>query len=147
MKFMFSLLFPSSQRPPKIFSKRRLAGVAPPRRSISPSGTFCLVSVSYGRILRQELEAARKAIRRRVRKQGRLLLRVYPSLSYTKKPLQARMGKGKGRIEGTFCFVCPGQILAELQGAPPLKSREALFSGSSKLSLPTVVRPFEELFG
>jgi large subunit ribosomal protein L16 len=141
------LLSNGSQRPPKIFSKLRYAGVSQPRATHQRGGSFCLVATTYGRLLREEIEAARKTIRRRTKKKGVLLVRAYPSLSYTKKPLQARMGKGKGRIEGTFCFVRPGQILMELLGGQPQRSLEALRSGSHKLSLATAVGPFDELFG
>lgn len=133
----------------KTFAKFSYRG---PVTQVSPStgilpGALCLFSRAYGRLYAEELEAARKTMRRAVRKGGGLLrMRVYATCSYTKKPLQARMGKGKGRIQGTFSFVRPGQILFELSGIATIKAMSALSSGASKLSLKTIAAPFGSFF-
>lgn len=131
----------------KIHSKRPLRGVAlPTSRRALDSFTFCLVASNYGRLTASQLEAARKAIRRSVRKKGRLVGCCHPSLPFTRKPLQTRMGKGKGRVEGRFALVRPGQVLFELRGLDPLRSARALRTGGLRLPLATTFHPFHRLF-
>lgn len=139
--------FSPSSRLPKFHAKRPLrgSGLPTPRRSLSPS-THCLVASAYGRLTVAQLEAARKAIRRSVRKRGRLVGCCHPSLSFTRKPLQTRMGKGKGRVEGRFALAKPGQVLFELGGLDPLRSVRALRAGALRLPLATTFRSFERLF-
>jgi len=107
---------------------------------------FCLVCTDYGKLTKEQLEAARRVIRRKLKKKGVLVIRAFSYLSFTKKPLQVRMGKGKGRVEGFVCPTIPGKILFELRGVPAAKATEALRSGSQKLSLRTVIKSFKETY-
>lgn len=130
----------------KLHTKKRLKGVdwLRPLRRLKRSGV--IISLSYGRLSKEELEAARRIIRKKASKRGRLLIRVQPNLFLTKKPAQVRMGKGKGRISSYVAFVRPGKILFELQGLRKGRSCDALLSGSKKLSLPVKVKFLKELY-
>jgi large subunit ribosomal protein L16 len=130
--------------PRRIHAKRFPRSLA--RSPVNPlAGTFGLVAAAYGRLDRTQLEAARKAIRRRLRRQGDLRLVVFPTLPRTQKPLQSRMGRGKGRLAGHFCWVRPGQSLLVLSGVPPARARQALAGGSPKLPLATILLPVRSL--
>lgn len=113
-------------------------------RHLKRSGV--IISKGYGKLTKEELEAARRVIRSKSNKRGRLLLRVQPSLFLTKKPAQVRMGKGKGRISSYVAFVRPGKILFELQGLRKQRSCECLLSGSKKLSLSVSVKYISDLY-
>lgn len=97
---------------------------------------FGLFSVGYGRLLLNQIEAARKSIRRRLRREGVLQTTLTTSFPFTSKPLQSRMGRGKGRIAGRFCPVRPGQLLFLLTLNSSLHAERALRSGGLKLPLP-----------
>lgn len=133
--------------PRRIHSKRFTRSVARPLRSSLPSGAYALLATAYGRLVRDQLEAARKAVRRRLRRLGVLRLMVFPTLPLTRKPLQSRMGRGKGRLSGQFCWVRPGQPLLLLTGVPPGRAAQALAGGSSKLPLGTRLLPFRTCQG
>lgn len=130
----------------KLHTKRRFKGVDwfRPLRKLKRSGV--IISQGYGRLSSEELEAARRIIRSKASKKGRLLLRVKSSIFLTKKPLQVRMGKGKGRIDSYVVFVRPGKVIFELQGLRRQRSLEALLCGSNKLSLPVKVKYLGELY-
>lgn len=130
----------------KLHSKRREKGKdwLRPIRHLKRSGV--IMSTSYGKLGKEEIEAARRIIRNKVLKKGRLLIRIKPSIYLTKKPLQVRMGKGKGRINSHVAYVRPGKVLFELQGLGKQRSKRALISGSKKLSLPVVVKYWSEMY-
>ncbi|MCX7867848.1 50S ribosomal protein L16 [Limisphaera sp. VF-2] len=85
----------------------------------------------------KQIEAARVAISRHMKRHGKLWIRVFPQKSYTKKPLETRMGKGKGPVESWVAVVRPAQILFELDGVPEATAREALRLAASKLPIAT----------
>jgi large subunit ribosomal protein L16 len=115
-----------------------------PTRKLKKSGV--IISKSYGKLGKEEIEAARRIIRNKALKKGRLLIRVKSNIFLTKKPAQVRMGKGKGRIFSYVAFVRPGKVLFELQGLNKKNTDRALISGSKKLSLPVVVRYWRSVY-
>ena len=102
-------------------------------------GDFALKAVGCGRMTAQQIEAARIAINRKVKRGGQLWIRVFPDKPITKKPAETRMGKGKvlSRILGGV--IKPGRILYELKGVPEELALEALRLASFKLPFPTTV--------
>lgn len=130
----------------KLHVKRRYKGNDwyRPIRRLKKSGV--ILSKVYGKVGKEELEAARRIIRNKALKKGRLLIRVKASIFQTKKPAQVRMGKGKGRIFSHVAYVRPGKVLFELQGLNKKNSDRALLSGSKKLSLPVVVKYWNKLY-
>jgi len=116
--------------------KGRVRGVA--RRGASLHfGEYGLQAVGSGWINAREIEAARVAMTRHVKRGGRIWIRVFPDKPYTKKPAETRMGKGKGAPEGWVAVVRPGRILYEIQGVPRELAREALRLAAHKLSVRT----------
>lgn len=102
-------------------------------------GSYGLKAQSPHRITSNQIESARKAITRAVGKAGRVWIRVFPDMPFTKKPAEVKMGKGKGDIEGYCARVLPGQIIFEVDGAPAHIAMEALRKGGTKLPLKTKV--------
>ena len=100
-------------------------------------GDFGLKSTGTARVSARQIEAARIAITRHVKRGGRVWIRIFPDISYTNKPAEVRMGKGKGAPEGWVCQVKPGRILFELEGVSPALAREAMELAGHKLSVPT----------
>jgi len=98
-------------------------------------GRHGLKALTSGRISSRQIEAARQSITRRVKRKGRLWIRVFPDTPITKKPNEIRMGKGKGAVDYWAAKVAPGQVLFELDGVPEVLAREALGTGASKLSV------------
>src|SRR5262249_40532932 len=95
--------------------KGRMKGTA--RRGATIAfGDFGLQATECGRISSRQIEAARMAIQRHVKREGRLFIRIFPDKPITKKPLETRMGKGKGNVEDWVCVIQPGRVLYELQG-------------------------------
>src|SRR5690606_38977111 len=88
-------------------------------------GDFGLQAVDRGRVTARQIEAARMAIQRKVKRQGKLFIRVFPDKPITKKPLETRMGKGKGGVEGWVAVVKPGKILYEIEGVAEDVARDA----------------------
>ncbi|HEX4183501.1 MAG TPA: 50S ribosomal protein L16, partial [Caulobacteraceae bacterium] len=86
-----------------------------------------------------QIEAARRAITRQMKRQGRVWIRVFPDLPVSDKPAEVRMGKGKGAVEYWAARVHPGRILFEIDGVPDDVAREALRLGSAKLPIRTTV--------
>lgn len=95
--------------------------------------TVVLYSTEYGFITKQQLEAARKIIRKKTSKRGRLTIKAYPYIPVTKKPKEVRMGKGKGKIAEYGAFVRPGKPIFELSKAGVAASTYAFNSARSKL--------------
>ena len=102
-------------------------------------GDFGLQALDPGFITGRQIEAARIAISRSVKKGGRLWVRIFPDKPYTKKPTEVRMGKGKGPIEQYVAPVRKGRILYEMEGVDYKIAKEALTTASSKLPLKTRV--------
>lgn len=96
-------------------------------------GAYGLQSLGRGWVTATQLEACRVAINRFIKRKGRVWLRVFPDKPFTKKPLETRMGKGKGAVEGWVAVVRPGTMLFEMDGVPLETAREALRLAAFKL--------------
>ena len=95
--------------------------------------------MSPERITARQIEAARRAITRHMRRQGKLWIRIFPDVPVTTKPAQVRMGKGKGAVEYWICRVKPGRIMFEIDGVKPEIAVEAFALASAKLPVKTKV--------
>ena len=100
-------------------------------------GTYGLQALECGRITNRQIEAARIAMTRHVRRGGKIWLRVFPDKPVSKKPLETRMGKGKGNPEFWVAVVKPGRMLYEMEGVPELVAKEAFRLAAHKLSVAT----------
>ena len=100
-------------------------------------GEFGLKAVGRGRLTARQIEAGRRAMTRRVRRGGKIWIRVFPDKPITKKPLEVRQGKGKGGVEYWVALIQPGRVLYEMQGVPEDVAREALSLAAAKLPFPT----------
>lgn len=100
-------------------------------------GEYGLKCTGRGRITARQIEAARRAISRHVKRGGRLWIRVFPDKPVSKKPLEVRMGKGKGNPEYWVALVQPGMVLYEIQGVNESLARQAFKLASSKLPVST----------
>ncbi|MBX3270837.1 MAG: 50S ribosomal protein L16 [Sandaracinaceae bacterium] len=100
-------------------------------------GDFALMATDRGRLTARQIEAARMAIQRKVKRAGKLYIRVFPDRPITKKPLETRMGKGKGAVEGWVAVVQPGKVLYEIEGIPEELAREAFRVAGHKLPITT----------
>ena len=100
-------------------------------------GEYGLKALEPNRVTAREIEAARRAITRQMKRQGRVWIRIFPDLPVTKKPTEVRMGKGKGSVEFWAARVAPGRVLFEIDGVAEDIAREALRLGSAKLSVRT----------
>jgi large subunit ribosomal protein L16 len=100
-------------------------------------GVYGLKAMEPCSITNKQIEAARVAIGRHVKRMGKMWIRVFPDKPVTKKPAETRMGKGKGAPEGWVCVVKPGRILFELDGVPVALAKEAMQLAASKLPLKT----------
>ena len=100
-------------------------------------GEFGLQAVECGKISNKQIEAARIAMTRHVKRGGKLWIRIFPDKPFTKKPAEVRMGKGKGAPEGWVAVIRPGRILYEMAGVPKELAKEALRLASYKLSVKT----------
>ena len=100
-------------------------------------GTYGLKSVGRGRMTARQIEAARRAMTRAVKRQGKIWIRVSPDKPITEKPLEVRQGKGKGNVEYWVCQIQPGRVLYEMEGVPEEVAREAFALAASKLPFKT----------
>jgi large subunit ribosomal protein L16 len=100
-------------------------------------GQFGLKALEPERITARQIEAARRAMTRHMRRAGRVWIRIFPDLPVSKKPTEVRMGKGKGAPEFWCCRVAPGRIMFELDGVPAELAREALRLAAAKLPIKT----------
>ena len=98
-------------------------------------GSHGLKAVTPARLTSNQLESARKAISHSLGKTGRLWIRAFPDMPYTKKPAEVKMGKGKGEIAGYYVPVKPGQIIFEVDGVTPAVAKEALRKAGTKLPI------------
>ncbi len=116
--------------------KGTLKGVAQ-RGNVVSFGNFGLQATEGGWITSRQIEAARIALTRYVKRTGKVWIRIFPDKPITKKPAETRMGKGKGPSEGWVAVVKPGRVLYEITGVPEDKAREALRIASFKLPIGT----------
>lgn len=114
----------------------RMKGVALRGSSLS-FGEFGLQAIECGTVNAKQIEAARIAMTRHVKRGGKLWIRIFPDKPFTKKPAEVRMGKGKGAPEGWMAVIRPGRILYEMEGVPKDLAREALRLAAHKLSVKT----------
>ena len=116
--------------------KGRIHGVAKGGTNLD-FGAFGLKALEPNRVTAREIEAARRAITRAMKRAGRVWIRVFPDVPVTSKPTEVRMGKGKGAVDYWAARVKPGRIMFELDGVPEETAREALRLGAAKLSVKT----------
>ncbi|KAE8175541.1 50S ribosomal protein L16 [Photobacterium carnosum] len=100
-------------------------------------GTFGLKAVGRGRLTARQIEAARRAMTRHVKRQGQIWIRVFPDKPITSKPLEVRQGKGKGSVEYWVAQIQPGKVLYEMGGVPETIAREAFNLAARKLPIKT----------
>ena len=125
--------------------KGRNRGLALRGSSVS-FGEYGLKATDRGRLTARQIEAARRAMTRYIKRGGKIWIRVFPDKPITKKPLEVRMGKGKGAPEYFVAVVKPGRILFEVSGVPIAVAKEALRLAAQKLPVTTkfiVARDFE----
>jgi large subunit ribosomal protein L16 len=131
------MLQPKRTRYRKAF-KGRIHGTAKGGFSLN-FGAYGLKSLEPERVTARQIEAARRAITRQMKRQGRVWIRVFPDLPVSQKPAEVRMGSGKGTPEYWAARVHPGRILFEIDGVPDDVAREALRLGAAKLPIRTKV--------
>lgn len=117
--------------------KLRNRGVATRGNKVS-FGEYGLKSVEYGRITSRQIEAARRAMSRHVKRGGKIWIRIFPDKPISKKPLEVRMGSGKGNVEYWVALVQPGRMMFEIQGVGEDIAREALRLAADKLPVKTI---------
>ena len=100
-------------------------------------GSFGLRSLEGSHITAKQIEATRRIITRKLKKVGRVWIRIFPHIPVTSKPAEVRMGKGKGSPEFWVCRVKPGRILFEIDGVSEQLAKEALYKASAKLPIKT----------
>ena len=101
-------------------------------------GAYGLKAAQPDRVISKQIEAARVALTRHMKRQGRVWTRIFPNIPVSKKPVEVRMGKGKGSPEFWVCRVKPGRILFEIDGVTEDTAREALYKASAKLPIKTM---------
>jgi len=102
-------------------------------------GEFGLKATTRGFVTARQIEAARRAITRHVKRGGKLWIRVFPDKPVTKKPVEVRMGKGKGNVEYWVAPIQPGRVMYEIQGVTETIAREAFRLAAAKLAVKTAV--------
>ncbi len=100
-------------------------------------GSFGIKTLESAWLTGQQIEAARQAVVRYMKREGKIWIRVFPDKPYTKKPAEVRMGKGKGNPEGFVAPITPGRMLIEAEGVPMEVAKEALRLGAQKLPVTT----------
>jgi large subunit ribosomal protein L16 len=101
-------------------------------------GEFALKATGRGRMTSRQIEAARRAMTRKVKRGGKIWIRVFPDKPITAKPLEVRQGKGKGNVEYWVAQIQPGRVLYEMEGVPEELAREAFALAAAKLPFDTV---------
>jgi large subunit ribosomal protein L16 len=110
-------------------------------------GDYGLKALDAGWITNRQIEAARIAMTRKIKRGGKVWINVFPDKSFTKKPAETRMGSGKGSPEGWVSVIKPGRVMFELAGVPEPLAKEALRLAGQKLSVKTkIVKREAELF-
>ena len=100
-------------------------------------GEFGLKATSHGQITARQIEAARRSISRYVKRGGKMWIRVFPDKPITKKPIEVRMGAGKGNVEYWVAQIAPGRVIYEIEGVDETTAREAFRLAAAKLSVTT----------
>lgn len=116
--------------------KGRNRGLAQAGNKVS-FGEYGLKALDRGRLTARQIEAARRAMTRHVKRVGKIWIRVFPDVPVTKKPLEVRMGKGKGNVEYWVCKVQPGRVLYEMEGVDEEIARQAFKLAAAKLPFKT----------
>ena len=116
--------------------KGRNRGLATTGNRVSFS-EFAIKAVDRGQVTARQIEAARRAITRHVKRGGKLWIRVFPDVPVTKKPIEVRMGKGKGNVEYWVARIQPGRVLYEIEGVSEEVAREAFRRAAAKLPVKT----------
>ena len=116
--------------------KGRNRGLATTGSKVS-FGEYGLKAVERGRITARQIEAARRAMTRHIKRGGKIWIRVFPDVPVSKKPLEVRMGKGKGNVEYWVCKIQPGRVLYEMEGVQEDIAREAFKLAAAKLPFKT----------
>ena len=116
--------------------KGRIRGVATSGASLT-FGQYGLKALEPERVTARQIEAARRAMTRHMKRAGRVWIRIFPDVPVSKKPIEVRMGKGKGTPEYWVCRIKPGRILFEIDGVPVQVAREALDLAAAKLPIKT----------
>ena len=116
--------------------KGRIHGNAKGGNSLN-FGSYGMKALQPNRITARQIEAARRAITRHIKRQGRVWIRVFPDVPVTKKPVEVRMGKGKGAVEFWVCRIKPGRVMFELDGVSESLAKEAFELASAKLPIKT----------
>jgi large subunit ribosomal protein L16 len=116
--------------------KGRNRGLATTGSKVS-FGEFGLKAVERGRITARQIEAARRAMTRHIKRGGKIWIRVFPDVPISKKPLEVRMGKGKGNVEYWVCKIQPGRVLYEMEGVSETIAREAFRLAAAKIPFKT----------
>ncbi len=116
--------------------KGRNRGLATTGNKIS-FGEYGLKAVERGKITARQIEAARRAMTRHIKRGGKIWIRVFPDVPISKKPLEVRMGKGKGNVEYWVCKIQPGRVLYEMEGVNESIAREAFRLAAAKLPFKT----------
>jgi large subunit ribosomal protein L16 len=126
--------------------KGRIHGLAKGGTTLN-FGAYGLKAADPGRVTARQIEAARRAITRHIRRAGRVWIRIFPDVPVSQKPAEVRMGSGKGSPEFWICRVKPGRIMFELDGVSPEIAREAFDLAAAKLPVGTrfVARQGEEV--
>lgn len=117
--------------------KGRNRGVATRGNKVS-FGEYGIKSEEHGRITSRQIEAARRAMSRHIKRGGKIWIRIFPDKPITKKPLEVRQGKGKGNVEYWVALVQPGRMLFEIEGVSETTAREALKLAADKLPVKTI---------
>ena len=118
--------------------KGRIHGTAKSGSSLT-FGAFGLKALEPERVTARQIEAARRAITRQMKRQGKVWIRIFPDVPVSKKPIEVRMGKGKGTPEFWAARVHPGRIMFEVDGVPENIARESLRLGAAKLPIKTKI--------
>lgn len=129
------MLSPKKTKYRKAF-KGKIHGIAKSGASVS-FGTYGLKAVEPARITARQIEAARRAITRHIKRIGRVWIRIFPDVPVSSKPAEVRMGSGKGSPEFWVCRVKPGKIMFELDGVLPEVAEKAFQLASAKLPIET----------
>ena len=118
------------------YQRGRRRGYAKGQTTVQ-SGDFGLKSLDTAWVTNRQIEAARIAMTRKIRRGGKVWINVFPDKPYTKKPAETRMGSGKGNPEGWVAVVKPGRVMFELAGVPEALAREAMQRAQHKLPIKT----------
>ncbi len=139
------MLMPKKTKFRKVHRGRR-RGTAKGQTAVQ-FGDYGLKAMDAGWITNRQIEAARIAMTRKIKRGGKVWINVFPDKAYTKKPAETRMGSGKGSPEGWVAVIKPGRVMFELAGVPEPLAKEALRLAGQKLSVKTkVVKREAELF-